>query len=333
MPQPRILVVEDESIVALGIEHRLEALGYRVIGSAASGEVAIKKAEEIHPDLVLMDIQLQDDMDGIEAAEQIRHRFNIPVVYLTAHTDHNTFQRAKVTEPFGYIIKPFQERDLHVTIEMALYKHQMENKLAENEQWLATTLRSIGDAVIATDAEGFIIFMNPTAEVLTGWPQVEAVGQALPAVFKVVDEASRAVFENQAVKAITTGEMIALSNHTLLISKNSREIPIADTVAPIKDDHGNIAGAVLVFQDVSEQRQAEADREQLISELQEALDTIQVLTGIIPICASCKRIRDEEGDWQSIELYIRDHSTVEFSHGICPDCAAKLYPDFFKDNS
>jgi PAS domain S-box-containing protein len=175
--------------------------------------------------------------------------------------------------------------------------------------------------------------MNPVAEVLTGWQQAEAVGQALPAVFKVIDEGTGNYLENQALKAVTTGEMITLSNHTLLISKNNREIPIADTVAPIKDDHGNIAGAVLVFQDVSERRQAEADREKLIAELQEALDTIQVLTGIIPICASCKRIRDEKGDWQSIELYIRDHSTVEFSHGICPHCAARLYPDFFKENS
>jgi len=333
MSHPCILVVEDESIVALGIEHRLEALGYRVIASAASGEVAIQKTEETQPDLVLMDIQLQDEMDGIEAAEQIRSRFNIPVVYLTAHTDHTTFQRAKLTEPFGYIIKPFQERDLHITIEMALYKHEMENKLAENERWLATTLNSIGDAVIATDARGFIIFMNPAAEVLTGWRQVEAIGLELPAVFNVIDTETGKVFENQALKAVTTGKAITLSNHSLLLSKNNRNIPIADTVAPIRDEQGNIAGAVLVFQDIGERRKAEEEREQLIAELQDALDTIQVLTGIIPICASCKKIRDEEGDWQSIELYIRDHSTVEFSHGICPDCAAKLYPDFFDNNS
>jgi PAS domain S-box-containing protein len=333
MSQPRILVVEDESIVAIGIEYRLEALGYRVAARAVSGEVAIQKAVETRPDLVLMDIQLQDDMDGIEAAEQIRRRLHIPVVYLTAHTDHNTFQRAKLTDPFGYIVKPFQERDLHITIEMALYKHQMEQRLAKNERWLATTLKSIGEAVIATDANGRIIFMNPAAEVLTGWQQAEAIGLKLPAVFKIVDEETGNIFENQAVKAIDTGEKITLSNHTLLISKNDRQIPIADSVAPIKDAAGNIAGAVLVFQDISERRQVESDREQLIAELQEALDTIAVLTGIIPICASCKKIRNEAGDWQPIELFIRNHSTVEFSHGICPDCASNLYPDFFKDDS
>lgn len=329
MLPPRILVVEDESIVAMGIEHRLQALGYQVAALVASGEAAIEKVAQTRPDLVLMDIQLQDAMDGIEAAERIRKRYNVPVVYLTAHTDHRTFQRAKVTEPFGYIIKPFHERDLHITIEMALYKHQMELKLAENEQWLMTTLRSIGDAVIATDSKGAIIFMNPAAEALTGWQQAEAIGLELPLVFSVMNEEMQAALGNQAIIAIQSGKTLVLDNHTLLIAKNRRLVPIADSVAPIKDEQGNIVGAVLVFQDISERRQAEAEREQLITELQEALDTIQVLSGIIPICASCKRIRTEQGDWQPIELYIRDHSQAEFSHGICPDCVAKLYPGIF----
>ena len=329
MAPPRILVVEDESIVAMGIEHRLQALGYQVAALVASGETAIEKVAETRPDLVLMDIQLQDAMDGIEAAEHIRNLYNIPVVYLTAHTDHRTFQRAKVTEPFGYIIKPFQERDLHITIEMALYKHQMELKLAESEQWLMTTLRSIGDAVIATDAKGAIIFMNPGAEALTGWPQAEAIGLELSQVFNVVNQETLVALGNQAISVIESGQTLELDNHTLLLAKNQRTIPIADSLAPIKDQQGNITGAVLVFQDISERKQAEIEREQLIAELKEALATIQVLSGIIPICASCKKIRTDQGDWQPVELYIRDHSQAEFSHGICPDCAAKLYPSIF----
>lgn len=333
MPPSRILVVEDESIVALGIEHRLQTLGYEVAASVASGEAAIQQAAETRPDLVLMDIQLQDEMDGIEAARQIRTRFNVPVVYLTAHADHHTVQRAKITEPFGYIIKPFQEHDLHIAIEMALYKHKMESSLAEHERWLVTTLRSIGDAVIATDSKGAIIFMNPAAETLTGWQQAEATGLDLPEVFKLVNEETRHTIENQAAQAMVTGKMLDLGNHTLLISKTNREIPIADSVAPIQDELGNITGAVLVFQDITERKRAEAEREQLITDLQEALDTIKILSGIIPICASCKRIRDQQGDWQPIELYLRDHSEAEFSHGICPECATRLYPDFFNNKS
>ncbi|MBU4259376.1 MAG: response regulator, partial [Desulfobacteraceae bacterium] len=123
MSDTRILVVEDEGIIAKDIKNILSFLGYSVIGIASSGEEAIEKAMEMHPDLVLMDIVLEGDMDGVKAAEHIRDRFDIPVVYLTAYSDDTTLQRAKITEPYGYILKPFQERELYTTIEMALYKH------------------------------------------------------------------------------------------------------------------------------------------------------------------------------------------------------------------
>src|SRR5918998_5646729 len=134
MTQTRILVVEDESIVALDIQERLESLGYDVPTTVAAGETAIEQAGLLRPDLVLMDIQLQGRMDGIEAADHIRQRFGIPVVYLTANADHPTVQRAKVSEPFGYMIKPFEERELHTTIEVALYKHRAEHRLKESEE-------------------------------------------------------------------------------------------------------------------------------------------------------------------------------------------------------
>ncbi len=128
----QILVVEDEQIVANDIKMILQRLGYVVSGMASSGEDAIKKAEEINPDLVLMDIVLEGKMDGVEAASLIRYRFDIPVVYLTAYSDKKTLERAKVTEPFGYILKPFKDRDLYTTIEMALYTHKMGNMLKES---------------------------------------------------------------------------------------------------------------------------------------------------------------------------------------------------------
>ena len=129
MPEIHVLVVEDESIVALDIQNMLGSLGYEVPVVVSSGEAAIEKAAETHPDLVLMDIRLKGDMDGIEAAEQIRGRFNIPVVYLTAYADDETLQRAKITEPYGYILKPFGERELHTAIEIALHKHKLEREL------------------------------------------------------------------------------------------------------------------------------------------------------------------------------------------------------------
>jgi CheY-like chemotaxis protein len=136
MAKARILIVEDESVVAKDIQTRLKGLGYAVSAIASSGEVAIQKAAGTHPDLVLMDIVLKGDVDGIEAASQIRSRLNIPVLYLTAYTDEKTLERAKITEPFVYIIKPFQERELHSNIEMALFKHKVERERKEMEEAL-----------------------------------------------------------------------------------------------------------------------------------------------------------------------------------------------------
>ena len=181
----RIMIVEDEGIVVLDIRSNLQELGYEVAGVASSGEEAIEKVAEERPDLVLMDIRLQGRLDGIDAAGQIRARFDIPVVYLTAHADEATLQRAKLTEPFGYLLKPFEERELQTTIELALYRHKMERKLRESERWLATTLKSIGDAVIATDDYGHIKFMNPVAEALTGWSQADALDEEFQKVLEL----------------------------------------------------------------------------------------------------------------------------------------------------
>ncbi|MBD1848703.1 ATP-binding protein [Leptolyngbya sp. FACHB-711] len=129
MANERILVVEDERVVARDIEKRLKKLGYSVPASVASGEEAVEKVAELRPELVLMDVRLKGQMDGIEAAEQIRADFDTPVIYLTAYADEATLQRAKVTDPFGYIVKPFDERDLHVAVEVALRRKLSETAI------------------------------------------------------------------------------------------------------------------------------------------------------------------------------------------------------------
>jgi len=136
MSKTNVLVVEDESIVSKDIQHSLKKLGYNVVGAAATGEKAIELAKETVPDIVLMDIMLKGDMNGIEAAEQIRTSMNIPVIYLTAYADEGTLARAKVTEPCGYIIKPFKEIDIHTSIEMAIYKHKRETEVRKERDML-----------------------------------------------------------------------------------------------------------------------------------------------------------------------------------------------------
>ncbi len=257
MSGARILIVEDEGIEALDLQQRLTSQGYIAPDIITTGEEAIKKARETSPDLVLMDIMLQGEADGITAAEKIRSELNIPVIYTTAYADEETLQRAKLTEPYGYVVKPFRERELFITIDMALYKHRMERKLKESEKRFATTLKSIGDAVIATDRNGLITFMNPVAEKLLGWKLEEVLDKKLTEVFKIINMYSRKPAENPVTKVLLEGFTVGLANHTLLISKNGEEIPIDDSAAPIKDDKEDIIGVVLVFRDVTDRIRAE----------------------------------------------------------------------------
>lgn len=193
----RILIVEDEAITALDLKQELISLGHEVVGIADNATDAVKAATELKPGLVLMDIRLSGDTDGITAASAIRGNDDIPVVFLTAHSDEATLERAVTAAPFGYILKPFQARELKVCIEVALYKHGKELEVRR-----------------------------------------------------------------------------------------------------------------------------------LVADLQAALAKVKLLTGLLPICASCKKIRDTGGDWHVIEDYIGAHSEAEFTHGICPDCMTKLYPEF-----
>lgn len=266
MAKARILVVEDESIVAKDIQNRLKKFGYAVPAVASSGEEAINQATETCPDLILMDVRLRGEIDGVEAARQIRIHLNIPVIYLTAYADENTLERAKETEASGYLIKPFKERELYTSIEIALSKHRMERQIKENQQWLTTVLKSIGDGVITNDVKELITFMNPVAETLTGWTREEACGRRSTEIFNIIDAETRNPIESPVKKALEGNVVLNLPENTILINKNGLEIPIDDSAAPIKDDRDNIMGAVLVFRDISDRKQAEASRKQQIEQ-------------------------------------------------------------------
>jgi PAS domain S-box-containing protein len=296
----KILIVEDENIVAFNIQNRLEGLGYTVVAVISSGEAAFQAVVENRPDLVLMDIKLKGLVDGIEAAEQIRRTLQIPVVYLTAYRDEKTINRAKLTEPYGYILKPFEARDLGTTIEMALYKHQVEQQLREREQWLSTTLKSIGDAVITTDAQGLVTFMNPVAESLTRWKQEEVLGSDLSQVFHAINEKTRETINNPVKLALQQGITVGLENHTLLIAKDGTEIPIDDSAAPIKNDGGNILGTVLVFHDITEQQKIKAFLEKNNEKLE-----ARVAESIAQLRETNKQLREEIAQRQRLENDLR----------------------------
>ena len=257
MPNHKIMIVEDEEIVAADIQTSIEKMGYAVCAMASSGMEAIKKAGLTRPDLILMDIVLKGSMDGIEAATRIKELYKIPVIYLTAFGDDSILQRAKVAEPYGYITKPFSQRELQIAIEISIYKKQAEDRIRKMEFWLATVLKSIGDAVIASDKERRITFMNAVAEKLTGWNHEDALGKNLTEILNIKDRDLLDLEKHLVEKVITEGLIINLIEDRLLIAKDGSELPISDSAAPIKDDNNESPGSVIVFRDITKNKQLE----------------------------------------------------------------------------
>jgi diguanylate cyclase (GGDEF)-like protein/PAS domain S-box-containing protein len=261
MEKKTILVVEDEVVIAMDLQATLMDLGHEVPEIVTSGEAAIQTALALRPDLVLMDIHLSDDTDGINAAAAITQALDIPVIYLTAYADEDTLQRASLTTPFGYMLKPFEARELRANIEIAFYKHQLEKTIREHRQWLLAVLNSISEGVAASDTNGLIKFMNPVAEALTGWSQAEAVGQSPAEVFHFIDEVTRKLIDNPLLKSLQEDSAVYLPENVVLLTKDGHETPVAESAAPIYNDRGTTEGAVMVLRDSTEQRRMEAQLE------------------------------------------------------------------------
>ncbi len=243
----RVLVVEDEYILAINLQESLESLGYTVLDIADSAELAMEKATQLRPNLILMDIRLRGDMDGIQAADQIWNYLQIPVIYITGHSDQSTVERATLTSPFGYILKPIKEQELYVAIQTALNRYN-------REQFLSSVLRGMGDGIIVVDTELHIKYMNQVAEVLTGWRWDEAKEKILTEVLRLVDEQTLLTVENPIIAALQQQTIIYLGSQVLLVARDGTTIPVADSATPLRDNKGVITGAVLVFRDDTRRR-------------------------------------------------------------------------------
>jgi len=247
-----IFIVEDERLVAEDIRVSLESNGYTVAGIAASRDQAIEAIRRTSPSLVLMDIVLKGPGDGVETARMVRTLFDIPVLYLTAHADQATLRRAKLSEPFGYVVKPFEEHELFSGIEMALYRYQVEKRLEENERWLATILGSISEGVIAADAVGTVKLVNRAAERIGGWRQGELTGLDLGEVYRIQDPASGLPVEVPPLPGLLEDSAAwAVSQVRLLACKDGGTKRIEQSISPICDRSGTASGSVVVFREVS----------------------------------------------------------------------------------
>ncbi|MBU7043823.1 MAG: DUF835 domain-containing protein [Theionarchaea archaeon] len=248
----RILIVEDETIVAQDIQDHLEAIGYEVCGIADSGKKAIEKAKKFHPDLILMDIVLKGDMDGITAAEHIHSVADIPIVYLTAYSDDKTLRRAIITAPYGYLLKPFEEKELQITLDIALYRHKMEKKVREAEaRYKALFDRSLY-AVYVHDMEGNIIDANQTALDLLGYEQKDLTSLN---IFSLVDprQKDRVLERLNEIKNTGTQKESAVFK----LKKKSGGHVWVDVEASLIYKNDTPFGVQGIVRDITERRRAE----------------------------------------------------------------------------
>lgn len=244
MAAAKILVVEDERITGEDIKMGLESAGYTVPSIVSSGEEAIQEVEKFLPDLVLMDIRLNGEMDGIEAAENIRSRFKIPVIYLTAFSDENTVKRAKETQPSGFIIKkpfgflhkPFDDNELQTAIEITLKHHELEKKFYRPDKWIQNMLSNISDAVISTDPRGRINFMNSSAEDITGMKEKEVLNRELQDLFiKLRNDNSEEDFN------------LKIPQELIFMARDGSETAVDGNLTMIDGVDGKIEGYVVIF--------------------------------------------------------------------------------------
>ena len=247
----RVLVVEDEGLIAHDIAKRLESLGHTVVGTASTAEEAMEAAAGA--ELVLMDIRIDGDRDGIAAATQIRERYHVPVIFLTAHADRSTLERAKAAAPYGYMVKPLGPATLQASIEMAIYKHAMERQLEEREAWLRTTMASAGEAIIAADKQGNVLLMNAAAEALVGVDFAAAQSKPLSQILHLADSATGQEVRELDALAMVRDAPTPLEARLEVVTRSGQHRAVEGTVAPVHTSSGT-AGVVVSLHDVSARR-------------------------------------------------------------------------------
>lgn len=250
MKNERVLIVEDEKIIALDLQRRLERFGYEVCDLASESAEAMEKARRKMPDIVLMDIMLAGDVDGIQTAIAIRRELAIPVVFLTAYADEKTLERAKKAEPFGYILKPFKERELYTTIDIALYKHGIDRKLRKQEQLFSAILHSVSDGIVATDVDAAVRYMNPVAEDITGVREEDAKGRPLAEVLSLLDSRTKEPLLPGMLPR--EGDRPRFFKDALLRTSQGVSLIVDGTATKIYEEKNETEGYVVAVRDVTE---------------------------------------------------------------------------------
>ncbi len=273
----KILIVEDELVVAADLEDHLRDLGFEIVGTAGTAEQALALAARERPELILMDIQLQGKSEGIETADAIRRKWDIPVVFLTAYTNEDIMRKARAAGAYGFLSKPFRVEDLKATILIALQQHRLGKELFAEHNWLTTMLASLSDGVIAADASGCVRYVNPAAEILTNWSSQEAVGKAIEEVYPLTHMDGSEVLQCHLRRALEARSPIP-KEWFLMKVRDGHYLPVEDSAAPIIEE-GHLLGAVTIFLDITDRLEAEARQQAEQGRLKEEVKTTSVALG------------------------------------------------------
>jgi len=269
MSTPSILIVEDEALTAEDIRAHVEEAGYEVSAIAASATEALDLLAGSRPDAVLMDIVLEGEMDGIAAAEQIRKLYQIPVVFLSAYSERELVERAQATQPYGYLLKPFDQRELRTTLALALHNAARDKEMRDQQRWLQAVLASLHEGVIMADRQGRIMALNRAAEVLLDRQTDQVAGAPLTTVLNLASPAQTVQLTEAMTRATHLGEAMPAPVEVDLLGPGGMPQPTALAVSPVTRDDGTLDGLVLSLVDVSRQREARQRLKNLNAELEQ----------------------------------------------------------------
>jgi PAS domain S-box-containing protein len=320
----RILVVEDESIVAKDIQKSLEKLGYEVPATASSAPAAYEKLDELNPDLVFLDIRLKGEQDGIDIAGYIKDRFEIPVIFLTSYVDQETLDRAKHTEPYGYIVKPFNESELKTTVEMALYKFSRDREVRASQQRLVNALALVEEMIIVVDSDGNINYLSERAEKVLGISSSAAAGTPVFQLVNLADDGGKTVELSALMERMRADQTWDRDQATLTIQKGGQTLQGAISVSPIHDEKNLFLGCAFVFSDKPAERPKVADESTSVSLLDSQViqNSFFVKKGSMLVKVFMENIQ-----WiQAMDNYVIIQTTVDqfVIHSTMKDIEAKL---------
>ncbi len=251
MSKGKVFIVEDEVLIAETVRNKLLKLGYEVMGMAMTGEEAVPEVLKTQPDIILMDIRLAGEMDGIDTAEIIQQRFDVPIIFVTAFTDENTIERVKQIAPYGYIVKPYQMSDLSISLDLALHRHAAEKKRRQSDKTIQRALNQVGEGLVLTDPKGNIAFLNGVAEQVTGWGQERAFGKPFTDVVLLsdvrTDDFDDAALANPIVAALASQNSVHLAAQLANVSNKALNTAIVASAAPVEDEKGLLSGAIFTF--------------------------------------------------------------------------------------